>query len=406
MNSFLDHQIDGICSISDNSRYYDFVCEKTQDHLYIHCPIFRPEIYNTDMPTNYRIDISYWQDWEEKGIYSDIWNRSDCIAEPSFRYINNEYTERWELPVVLPNKQIYISITPVIWVGGKWIQDKRYDSGQGAIVDRCELGAVLEESNGSLKVSMKWNGEQLNMSINDFCNAYYGKGQYSYKLRAYVSDKDNCYDAVETEVSDKDIPVLSFNNVLLKFKNWSDYKEGLRIQGVIVIYKLINDEKVKFLGIRTDPYYLTEQNYGKSIIINELTGTYIDIVNNAKDMKYIKPRIINKTVQKVINMTSRSDSKSNIIQPVFFQTRPLGMIVIHPEVTENISINLDAYKSQVDSFTLKVAGATFGEVGRTDSGVIFRVLGNMLQNTSTAGTYYILDQDANLVTTGKYQTEV
>ena len=101
-------------------------------------------------------------------------------------------------------------------------------------------------------------------------------------------------------------------------------------------------------------------------------------------------------------MTSQTDSKSNIVQPVFFRARDLANIIVHPEVTENICINLDAYKAKVTTFHIKIEGTTFTEIGRTESGVIFKVQGNLLPGKLAGGVYYILDQDANLVTTGKY----
>lgn len=115
-----------------------------------------------------------------------------------------------------------------------------------------------------------------------------------------------------------------------------------------------------------------------------------------------KPRIINKNLVQVVEMTAQTDSKSNIIQPVFFRTRELANLILHPEVTENVCINLDAYKAQVTQFFIKVEGVVFPEVGRTESGVIFHVQGNMLPGKVAGGSYYILNQDTDLVTTGKY----
>lgn len=104
-------------------------------------------------------------------------------------------------------------------------------------------------------------------------------------------------------------------------------------------------------------------------------------------------------------MTSQTDSKANIVQPVFFKSRDLANIIIHPEVTENICINLDAYKAKVTTFYIKIEGIVFPEMGRIEAGVIFKVQGNLLPGKTAGGIYYILDQDTNLVTTGKYTYE-
>ena len=117
------------------------------------------------------------------------------------------------------------------------------------------------------------------------------------------------------------------------------------------------------------------------------------------------PRVINKTVQQVTNLSNKTDSRAGIVQPVFIRTRDLASIVVHPAVTENICINLDAYKSSVNKFMIRIEDCTFKEYGRTSAGVIFKVVGNQLSGTLKEGTYYILNQDEELVTTGKYQYE-
>lgn len=117
------------------------------------------------------------------------------------------------------------------------------------------------------------------------------------------------------------------------------------------------------------------------------------------------PRTINKTIQQVTNISATTDSKAGIVQPVFVRVRDLANIVIHPAVTENICINLDAYKSSVKKFMLQIEGCTFAESGRTAGGVVFKVVGNKLSGELALGTYYVLNQDSEVVTSGRYQYE-
>lgn len=133
-------------------------------------------------------------------------------------------------------------------------------------------------------------------------------------------------------------------------------------------------------------------------------GKTIDL--SSINMNIYNLRISDITTQTVVNMTSKSDSKSNIIQPVFFRARESAKIVVHPEVTENIAINLDSYKSGVSTFYLRLEGVSFEEIGRTGSGVVFKIKGSLLSNETTSGTYYILNESGDLVTTGKYVYEV
>ena len=75
-------------------------------------------------------------------------------------------------------------------------------------------------------------------------------------------------------------------------------------------------------------------------------------------------------------------------------------------MNENICINLDQYKHLVKSFILQIEGVKFIEIGRTKSGVVFKVIGNKLPKQIQTGQYYILNQDSDLVTSGKYTYEV
>lgn len=104
-------------------------------------------------------------------------------------------------------------------------------------------------------------------------------------------------------------------------------------------------------------------------------------------------------------MDRPDNSKANIIMPVFFKARDTQNVIIHPAVTEVIALNLDMFKSKVSTFILQVEGQPFTEIGRSDSGVLFRVVGNMLPNALTEGTYYILNENGDMVTSGHYTYE-
>ena len=54
---------------------------------------------------------------------------------------------------------------------------------------------------------------------------------------------------------------------------------------------------------------------------------------------------------------------------------------------------------------LQIEGCTFPEIGRTVGGVVFKVVGNNLSGELALGTYYILNQDSDMVTSGRYQYE-
>ena len=111
---------------------------------------------------------------------------------------------------------------------------------------------------------------------------------------------------------------------------------------------------------------------------------------------------VNKTENVIRAIDATNDVKSNIIQPVFYKTRDLSNIVIHSDVTENICLNLDNYKSKVKMFYLKIEDVIFPEIGRTNAGVVFKVIGDKFATTLTSGTYYILNESSEVVTYGGY----
>lgn len=118
-----------------------------------------------------------------------------------------------------------------------------------------------------------------------------------------------------------------------------------------------------------------------------------------------KMKLVN--IQKITNTSGglADDTKNHLIHPVFFRVHPLGSIVVHPAVDENICINLDNYKSKVDSFNIKLGSVSFPEIGRTSSGVIFKIEGSMIGDLAVEGTYYVTDESGVMITSGKYQTE-
>ena len=114
---------------------------------------------------------------------------------------------------------------------------------------------------------------------------------------------------------------------------------------------------------------------------------------------------VNKNIVETIKMDNISDYKSHIIQPVFVRVRESSNIIIHKGVNENICINLDQYKSKVSRFIIKIGDNSFKQTSSTAQGIIFKINGAMLKDIDSSGTYYILNEEYELVTTGKYTCE-
>lgn len=129
----------------------------------------------------------------------------------------------------------------------------------------------------------------------------------------------------------------------------------------------------------------------------------IDNRQKVDNMEYKNYTLVKKVVNEIVLIDRPENSKSNIIQPVFFKVKDAELLTIHTAVTENICVNLDDYKSKVDTFHLQIENCRFNQIGANKYGIIFKVVGTSLPQDVTEGTYYILNQDYELVTTGKYK---
>ena len=179
------------------------------------------------------------------------------------------------------------------------------------------------------------------------------------------------------------------------FESWDTFEEGWFIAGSLNVY---SSEGEEILSVVSNQIPLTQEVF-KYFVATASTNKVID----ASDMEIINYSVINKIENKIVNIERQENSKSNIIQPVFFKVKDTEKLTIHPVVTENICINLDDYKSKVDIFRLQIEGAIFDQIGVNQYGVLFKIIGSALPNKIKEGTYYVLNENSELVTTGKYK---
>lgn len=222
----------------------------------------------------------------------------------------------------------------------------------------------------------------------------YQLNTYTMKMEVVVQDDTDVFRSVEKEVSS---PWQEISREELAFDSWEGFHDGMFIRVFLKIYLHEGDEDA-FIYLTSNRIILTQNLFCYLVGENPLNKVYLDSIN----MNNYTINAVNKVQQNIIQMERPDDYKANIIKPIFFRARELGGLVIHPAVTEQISINLDQYKSKVSRFMLKVEDTTFVEFGRTASGVVFKIVGANLPNKKTSGLYYILDQDGELVTTGQY----
>lgn len=442
-------------AVNDGARRFAFLFSylghyEGQPRFIMYWPDYEPSAFGFNV--NYRITISHWGKGpdvytEPQKPYVDvdvIVSPKDAIAMVPFRYEQNNYNEftaiNWEPDIESedwPEKQIpidttwyYISVKP--WIGD--VETGRPDRGY---VGSQAAFNILNTFNISLSENLYREGSQTQFNPHLVIKAYQGETEMSMnelkaevaelygidaralqvKATLYIADKENVY--ATHDVNGNTCPCPSPDNwqSLIDPKPddfLSQWYESMCLFGWLKFYTMQDGEEVDLIGYRTNTIPVTQYMWG--FWMGDATIYTLPNISDPDhptpttfNMKFGTmsnfPRVINKTVQQVTNLSNKTDSRAGIVQPVFIRTRDLASIVVHPAVTENICINLDAYKSSVNKFMIRIEDCTFKEYGRTSAGVIFKVVGNQLSGTLKEGTYYILNQDEELVTTGKYQYE-
>lgn len=176
---------------------------------------------------------------------------------------------------------------------------------------------------------------------------------------------------------------------------WPHFGEGWVMQASMTA-KLGDDE----MYILSNEVPITQE------IFKYFVGWDTDSLSNRikiEDMNINNYTLVNKVENKIVQLERPDKSKTNIIQPVFFRVNDTELLTIHSAVTENVCVNLDDYKSKVGTFYLQIEKCIFNQIGANQYGIIFKVVGASLPNETPEGTYYILNEDYELVTTGKYK---
>jgi hypothetical protein len=176
------------------------------------------------------------------------------------------------------------------------------------------------------------------------------------------------------------------------FNDWNTFEEGWCIAGSLTVSNGDDD----ILSVISNEIPITQDIF--SIYTNFGSEKIIDI----SDMNITQYTLVNKIENNIVQIERPNESKSNIIQPVFFRANDTETLFIHPAVTENVSIRLDEYKSKVEMLILQIDGCRFNSIGESQFGTIFKITANTLPASANAGTYYILNENLELVTTGKY----
>lgn len=365
--------------------------------------------------------------------YNDEWEpfRQIVCNEPEF--INNT------------GSVIHIDLDPVIdGIDGSIIRSSNFIGGITSVPFQKFPSDYLNAKltfDGDAKIDLVFNevyGDDIELYLGETYDTWQRDPDTDEIIRGLNNEPipQKCWVIFELIIRDAE-NIYSCNTKLVKYdsgnpgiifekhdisKSWSWFKPGLIMQGGVEIYvgsdidKIDEDdinEKIEIIRSTMEPVVNIVSN---EIHLNKETYKYLvptsimhagkgkinlDLVN----MTEYEVNVVNKIHKNVININRPEDYKSNVVKPVFIRTEKISDIIIHPAVTENISINLDKYKSKVDLFYLRIEGVDFIEIGRTPQSVVFGVDGNLLPNEVTEGVAYILNENHTLVTTGHYTYE-
>lgn len=331
-----------------------------------------PEILNT--LTEYEVD-KYWK---------IVNNYNYILTNISSNSISETDIDDWYRHQITPQKFIdnpdsIIEILTTEDINNLW-NNKYVDSWEQYIYNYIKYNTYYDSLEEYIQETYNLNG---NITI-----------LYELALR----DNDNIYWYVKSE--DNIINKYIFNNFPKDIFNWDWYKQYINTHQQNLYFQSIAtilSDNQPIIYLRSNELLVTQELF-KYLVYNP-----IKIVN--ANMNIYNLNIINKTINEIIQMDNPSDSKSNIIQPVFFRAKEGPNITVHPRFTENICINLNQFKAKVDRFILQIENTNFVEIGRIASGVIFKIIGTSLPGDLTEGTYYILNEDGEGITTGQYKYE-
>ena len=420
--------------IPTNENYEQFI---QTSKLKVYLPTHSVNAYVKSI--KYAITLNTWINGKKIELGSFIFKPTDTVAisTGTIKYGNNEYHEYIEFDIIDPfyliyseywdkfRKEVckeadktnntgsilYVSLFVIDEFEDNYSEYSGYSGGFSVfnIVDDTDYLKL------DLSTSLSPLGFKFNININNVYNNFL---EYLYETYGISTDSSNIlldivikskneiivdpstathYNANETSglltqyISLNDLS--DTNLIKAHFSDWSNFEEGFSIVGSLTIYK--DDEEI--LSFVSNEVPINQEIF--SMFTNNGSEKIIDIL---EDMEIKTYNVVNKIENKIVQIERPNESKSNIMQPVFFRVTETEMITLHPTVTENISINLDNYKAKVNTFILKVGDCMFNQIGSNGYGILFKITANSLPSTVVNGTYYILDENYELVTTGKY----
>lgn len=425
--------------MSFSNEYIPNVIKTSKIKVYVphyNVSYFKPNV-------KYMLNINTWINGYKIDLGSYLFGPSDFIAnsEGSIKHGMNEYSECIEFEILDPfyitysddwidfrhnicNEQLQQNSTGSILNASIYIVEKNEDD---YIIDKNSEGGMTAINLSGIADFLKFklstynddiisHGLKFEISMNseyDWLLTYLREtyninaSQHDLYFDIIVKNKDSVilgpkipYNASEelgkaTQLINYDILINDINGEAFKiyFSDWEGYEDGWNFVASLICLDQYGDE---IFNIISNELPITPKLFSK--FVNGGAEKIIDISSMEKN----NYTLVNKIKNEIVQIERAVDTKSKITQPVFFRVKETEVLTLHPAVNENICINLDDYKNKVNSFILQIGSNKYNAIGITAYGIIFKVIGSTLPKDTTSGTYYILNENMELVTSGKY----
>lgn len=339
--------------------------------------------------------------------YSDMWKewRDSLLSHYVTEEINNE------------GSLLYIELIPVDLQTGNnietWSERPDYNSGSCSIplssnIDdtlHVDCKPIIKSKQGpTIDIKVSFNKEYNNDIVEYFKETYrWDVSALKTRFEIVMGDKNGIYNTWwSSDCGEREFPLEHiYTKSDLHIDNWNNWRPGLTLIGT---YQLLDDDGYEQFSLMSKPYPMTMEIF-KYFIKTEMheSDKLVEFLNlDYIDMQSYKVDVVNKINKQVIQVNKPDDYKANILKPIFVRSYELSSLKFHPKVTESVCIDLNTYRQKVKTFYLKLEDTEFVELGRTPSGVVFKIVGNNLPNKKPQGVFYILNEDHELVVTGNY----
>lgn len=283
---------------------------------------------------------------------------------------------------------------------GTYSENEKYSGGSNSIfvgMNNNELHTDLSIIEGKLANTIYYNShyDSLESYIEDTYMKNLNRVENTFTI---INDKGDYIDLEdvdpETDPLNPDIFILN----LPDGTNWNDYRDGMFATCMTALF---DDDNNLILSMFADEFAITPEKFAVLLSGTALTSSQLEN-ENIQELQNMNYDIVNKIENNIVEVVRPDDDSDHIITPIFVRTKDAQNLEIYTKVTENITLRLDAYKSSVKRFVLQIEGVEFNEIARSPYGITFKVIGQTLPQVEMNGTYYILNEDRVLVTTGKY----